>query len=151
MDIRILTLARYAEVNPDGTSTLVGAGLDVWPAQAIPVQIPMLYLVIKFAMTREESSKPHILQVRILTPGGESLFTTDPICFAEEQIPPDRNFLVPNLRLAFANITFAEEGLHVFQLVFDDEPLKECKLRIAIGVSQPTTEGQFTEGAHADA
>jgi hypothetical protein len=99
----------------------------------------MLYLVIKFALTREESATSHTVQVRINAPGGKNLFTTDPIHFAEEQIPLDRNFVVPNLILAFVNIIFAEEGLHAFQLVFDDEPVKEWNLRIVVDAAQPAS------------
>lgn len=142
MDVRLLTVARYAEGALDATSTIIGAGWDLWSGPALPVTLPQIFFVAKLALDRDDIQSPHTVQMRVLAPTGETLFATDRMDVPVSEIPQNRDFLTTNLVFGLQHLAFPAEGFYRFQLLYDDRPSGEAPFRVEVAPPDRSEDGR---------
>src|ERR1700751_2296925 len=99
MEVRYLLLARYAEQAPDGTHTIVGGGWDVQAVPALPFEIPFIVAGAKVALDRADLDLPHVVQIRVLNPQGETFFASERTDVPPRILPPNRDNVLINIAL----------------------------------------------------
>jgi hypothetical protein len=147
MDVRYLLIARYAEVAPDGSVNLIGAGSDVHLSSALPTALPMLYVVAQVALDMEDVASSHTLKIRVVDPQGGQITETDVINIgAQANVPADREHLGAKIVLGLQNIELKEYGRFLIQLYYDDSVVKRAQLRVdPVQGDAPASTG--TQGA----
>ncbi len=131
MDVRYLLIARYAEVVPDGSVNLIGAGSDVHLTSALPTALPMLYVVAQVALDTEDAASSHTLKIRIVDPQGGQITETDVINIAAQpNVPADGEHLGAKIVLALQNIELKVYGRYRIQLYYDEDVVKQAQLGV---------------------
>ena len=69
MDVAWALPCRFAEATPDGTATIVGAGLDSIWAPEVPADVG-LFLMMRIAGPPYEFEEQHQLSIRLIDPEG---------------------------------------------------------------------------------
>ncbi len=142
MEVRYLLLARYAEQAPDGTHTIVGGGWDVQAVPTLPFEIPFIVVVAKVALDRADLVRPHVVQLRVLNPQGETFFVSEETDVPPQVLPPDRDNVIINISLTFHQVTFYGDGVYRFQVLCDDELARETPFRLEVADGPPSPGGR---------
>ncbi len=131
MEVQYVILARYAEMLPDGTHSIVGAGMDVVATDALPFVAQSVFVVAKILLDREDIRVRHTLQFRRISPSGDEIALSDEMTIAElESLPPDREFIVANVLFGLRNLPFETAGAYRFRLYLDGALARELRFRV---------------------
>lgn len=119
MEVSDLILADYAAANPGGKFTLVGAGFTNINARRIPCVHPLMFLLVRFKVTKQDIGRNKIV-IRLVGEKG-AIFTAEggmevnPEHNEEHQIP----FVFP-----MVNTKFQAFGAYEFQVSINGDPPK---------------------------
>ncbi len=146
MDVRYLMLARHAELAPDGSAHMMGAGAFLRYGLATPTVLPILYLVSQLTMSVEEAARPHTAEFRILDPQGDQIAESGALSLAPQK--PDSED-AENMAAVFffgvQNLPLSSPGRYRFWLHLDGAPIREALLKVvnpsATTPPQDTTVG----------
>ncbi len=123
MDVSDLIVADYAEVNPRGKFTLVGAGITSVTAKQIPWVHPMMFLLVRLKVTRQDVGLNKI-EIRLVGEKGvifkaESDMEVKPAHNHEQQVP----FIIQ-----MVNMKFDHFGDYEFQVSINGEASKQSQI-----------------------
>ena len=140
-DVQYFLLARHAEATQDGTFSAIGAGIGGITTPEIPVLLPMLFVLARLSLEREELGLAHNIAVRVLDPTGSQLFASENYDVARnEELSPDRELLLANLVLGLQNLVFPIFGVYMFELLFDGETVKATRFRVELRTPPKSSE-----------
>jgi hypothetical protein len=135
MDVHFLTWARFAEMLPDGSLTVVGAANDLHVVPRLPWRYPQFYIVCRLILTKEEASLVHTLQFTMISPENETFVQSEEVVVDQrEEFPVNREFLHAHSMLVLANLILTHEGYYRIQLRYDGEIVKEVAFRVEVQV-----------------
>lgn len=111
MDVSDLILADYAAANPGGKFTLVGAGITNINAKRIPCVHPLMFLLVRLKVTRQDVGLNKI-EIRLVGEKG-MVFKAD----VDMQVKPEHNEEqhMPAV-IQMVNTKFEEFGTYNFEV-----------------------------------
>ncbi len=126
-------LSRHVEPAGDGTLNMLGGGVDLQVAPALPFLFPILYVTAKVEFDVEEGCRPHVFRLRLFNPAAEQVLESEPIDMdSQAPFPPDRDRVHANIVLALQNLLLTSEGVYRFQLFCDGAIARETRLRLQV-------------------
>jgi hypothetical protein len=140
VDVAWALACRFAEVTPDGTATLVGAGLDsVWVPE-VPADVG-IFLMMRIAGASYEFQEAHTIAVKLIDPEREEQEVLTAGFGPVDELPPqyhpalDPGILIP------AGIGWHAEhfGLYTLDVLVDDRQRRSIPIlvRDAAELQQP--------------
>lgn len=134
MELRYVILARHVEYSDRSTLSLIGGDADKLVAEEYPASVPALNAAVRLVIERDELSRTHQIQCRIVPAGSDDVIAEGSIV----QIP---RFEIPNdgdreteisigLPAQIANVLLPERGKYEFQVVVDGKAVGSAPFRI---------------------
>jgi hypothetical protein len=131
VDVAWALPCRFAEVSPDGTATLVGAGLDsVW-IQEVPADVGV-FLMMRISGAVYEFDEAHTVAVRLIDPEREEQEVLSAGFGPMPEPPPqhdpaiDPGVLIP----AAIGWTAGHFGLYTLDILVDDRPRRSIPILV---------------------
>lgn len=129
MEVAWALPCRFAEATPDGTATIVGAGIDsVWTPE-VPADVGV-FLIMRIAGPSYEFEEAHTLAVKLIDPERDEQEVLTAGFGPVHELPPqhhpglDTGILVP------AAIGWPAEhfGLYTLDIVLDERPRRSIPI-----------------------
>jgi hypothetical protein len=141
MHLRVIFLARYAEIGLDGLFTAVGGGIDRINVEGFPWAWGIMFLIAQLRLTREEALGEHVQAVERETPNGqvEPIVTGAPMLRmpSTAEIGPDGNVGL-TVSAPLYNSIFPQAGVYKYRFMIDGQAVGVAELLVA----GPAEEGQ---------
>ncbi len=138
MQLEDIFFARFADLTPDGSFTVVGGGLNRINAGGFPWSWGLLFLLARVRFATEEAQAPHTTAIERETPlgqlealGEESAMQPVPPTAA---LGPDGRVGV-NFNFCLVNLCFPEAGIYKYRFKIDGQAIGVAELLVA-GPSQ---------------
>lgn len=125
MEIQDLILADYAAANERGKFTLVGAGFSNIYAKKFPLVHPLMYILVRLKVTKNDIGKSRI-EIRIVGEKG-AIFKAN--CDLNVSKDHKEEELVP-LPIQINNLKFDSAGLYNIEVVVNGEEEKSHRLKV---------------------
>jgi hypothetical protein len=133
MDVQLLSWARYAELNSDGSLTIIGASKDLHQVPSLPWTFPWFYVVTRLILDKDEVASVHKLQYILINPDNEMFVQSEEINIDQRgELPSNREFLHAHSMLVIANFVATKEGYYQIQLRYDGDIVKKALFRVEI-------------------
>lgn len=116
MDVSDLLLADYAEANPGGKFTLVGGGFTNIKASKVPCVHPLMFLLVRFKVTRRDVGSNKIL-IRLVGEKGV-IFKTESDLNVKPDHGDERHVSVV---IRMVNTKFESFGAYEFEVSINGE------------------------------
>jgi hypothetical protein len=131
VDVVWALTCRFAETTPDGTATLVGAGLDsVW-VQEVPADVGV-FLMMRIAGAAYEFGETHTLAVKLIDPERDEQEVLTATFGPIEEMPPQHHPALDPGILVPAGIGWRAEhlGLYTLDVLVDDRPRRSIPILV---------------------
>jgi hypothetical protein len=140
MKLGFACFAKFVDMSPDGTFTILGGGFDVLALDRVPGNIPILSLFILLDIPAEEAGL-HTLKLTGIGPTGDSFepFSAEQQFKAEAPPSSVTQDMKLKLILFLSGLHFPQEGLYVVRFQSDGNELGELRMHVR---QKPVHEGK---------
>ncbi len=135
MDVPDLILADYAAANQGGKFTLVGAGITVIHTKKVPCIHPLMFLLVRLKVTRQDVGKNKV-EIRFIGEKG-IIFKADADLNVSEKHLDESCVAFP---MQLVNMKFELAGDYSIEVRVNGELKQSQNLKINILAPQPTKE-----------
>lgn len=139
MRIAYAFFAKFVDLSPDGTFTVIGGGFTGLSTPTLPFVVPSLSFLVHLSLQTEECDQDHRLQIEVFDPTGSKLALGNEVPFnlGQHRLDADleKGF---STGLNVINFEFALAGKYEFRVHIDGQHVETFPLVIA---QQPSQEG----------
>lgn len=132
MDVPDLILSDYAAANQGGKFTLVGAGITGIHAQKVPYIHPLMFLLVRLKITRQDIGKNKV-EIRFIGEKG-IIFKADADINVSEKHVDEQCFPLP---MQLVNMKFELAGDYSIEVRVNGELKQSQNLKINLVKPQP--------------
>jgi len=123
-------LCEAASAAPDGKTSILGGGFDIFVAPKVPFQIHRVVLAARFLFRSAETNTPVPFEIRLIDGDGQLVL---PSQSGTVETRPGRipGAIVPYpMILEFAGVTFHKYGPYSFEILIEGRAVKSVPLYI---------------------
>ena len=141
MELSFTLFATAAEFTPDGKLYLLGGGIEILHAPALPVGTS-LACVVRLLVSPEECGRKHTFEAEFLSPSGQPIAPSQQIPFQPNPHPryPDRKAYMA-FAINLPGLLLLEAGEYTVRLAVDGVKIGEALFEVVLAEAATALSG----------
>lgn len=128
MQVRLALLADFANVTAEGKLNIIGT-FDHIAVSSFPAIHPQMQLILRLEAHASEKGRPHRIDIRMLDPGGRTVFDITGEIVPRGGAPGER--VATNQVIGINNLRLETEGEYTVAIFIDGQLATELPLRVS--------------------